>query len=290
MKSLDQSQRFLFDKHPIRGQYVSLDESWARIVSQSGLEGRALRLLGEALAAMVLLVDTLKIKGSVILQVRGSGPLGLLVVEANSENQIRGIARQVGEITDGMDLAQIFGSEYFVITIKTDGAEPHQGIAPLQGANFADALEHYFATSDQLATRFWLTCDKDNVSGMLLQKLPGKAADEDAWNRVVMLADTLSAQELKLAELESVLYRLFHQEEIRLFDSNPLEFYCSCSRERTGAMLLTLGKPEVLEVLEQEGDVSVTCEFCNQHYRFDSIDVEQVFLSSDKIKPGVTAH
>ena len=290
MKRLDQSQRFLFDKHPIRGQYVSLDESWARIAAQSGLEGRALTLLGEALAAMVLLVDTLKIKGSVILQVRGSGHLGLLVVEANSENQIRGIARQVGEITDEMDLAQIFGSEYFVITIKTDGAEPHQGIAPLQGNNFADALEHYFATSDQLATRFWLTCDKDNVSGMLLQKLPGKAADEDAWNRVVMLADTLSAQELKLAELESLLYRLFHQEEIRLFDSNPLEFYCSCSRERTGAMLLTLGKTEVLEVLKQEGDVSVTCEFCNQEYCFDSIDVEQVFLSSERIEPGVTAH
>ncbi len=290
MKSLDQSQRFLFDKHSIRGQYVSLDESWALIVAQSGLEGRALTLLGEALAAMVLLVDTLKIKGSVILQVRGCGPLGLLVVEANSENQIRGIARQVGEITDEMDLAQIFGSEYFVITIKTDGAEPHQGIAPLQGTNFADALEHYFATSDQLATRFWLACDKDNISGMLLQKLPGKAADEDAWNRVVMLADTLSAQELKLAELESLLYRLFHQEEIRLFDSNPLEFYCSCSRERTGAMLLTLGKTEVLEVLRQEGDVSVTCEFCNQEYCFDSIDVEQVFLSSERIEPGVTAH
>ena len=290
MKRLDQSQRFLFDNHPIRGQYVSLDESWARIVAQSGLEGRALTLLGEALAAMVLLVDTLKIKGSVILQVRGSGHLGLLVVEANSENQIRGIARQVGEITDEMDLAQIFGSEYFVITIKTDGAEPHQGIAPLQGTNFADALEHFFATSNQLATRFWLACDKDNISGMLLQKLPGKAADEDAWNRVVMLADTLSAQELKLAELESLLYRLFHQEEIRLFDSNPLEFYCSCSRERTGAMLLTLGKTEVLEVLRQEGDVSVTCEFCNQEYCFDSIDVEQVFLSSERIEPGVTAH
>lgn len=290
MKSLDQSQRFLFDKHPIRGQYVSLDESWARIVMQSGLEGRALTLLGEALAAMVLLVDTLKIKGSVILQVRGSGPLGLLVVEANSENQIRGIARQASEITDEMDLAQTFGSEYFVITIKTDGAEPHQGIAPLQGANFADALEHYFATSDQLGTRFWLACDKDNISGMLLQKLPGKAADEDAWNSVVMLADTLSAQELKLAELESLLYRLFHQEEIRLFDSNPLEFYCSCSRERTGAMLLTLGKTEVFEVLEQEGDVLVTCEFCNQHYRFDSIDVEQLFLSLERIEPSITAH
>jgi len=131
MKSPDQSQRFLFDKHPIRGQYVSLDASWTRIVEQSGLEGRALLLLGEALAAMVLLVDTLKIKGSVILQVRGSGPLGLLVVEASSENQIRGVARQTSEITDEMDLPEIFGSSYFVITIKTEGAEPHQGIASL---------------------------------------------------------------------------------------------------------------------------------------------------------------
>ena len=290
MKSPDQSQRFLFDKHPIRGQYVSLDASWTRIVEQSGLEGRGLLLLGEALAAMVLLVDTLKIKGSVILQVRGNGPLGLLVVEANSENQIRGIARQAGEITDEMDLAEIFGSDYFVITIKTEGAEPHQGIAPLRGSNFAEALEHYFATSDQLATRFWLGCDQETISGMLLQKLPGKPADEDAWDRLCMLADTLSPQELKLAELESLLLRLFHQEEIRLFEPSPIEFFCSCSRERTGAMLLTLGKPEVLEVLEKEGDVSVTCEFCNQHYRFDSIDVEQVFSSSDVIMSSNTAH
>ena len=127
MKSPDQSQRFLFDKHPIRGQFVSLDASWTRIVEQSGLEGRALLLLGEALAAMVLLVDTLKIKGSVILQVRGSGPLGLLVVEASSENQIRGVARQTSEITDEMDLAEIFGSSYFVITIKTEGCGAASG-------------------------------------------------------------------------------------------------------------------------------------------------------------------
>ena len=276
MKSPDQSQRFLFDKHPIRGQYVSLDASWTRIVEQSGLKGRALLLLGEALAAMVLLVDTLKIQGSVILQVRGNGPLGLLVVEANSENQIRGIARQVSEITDEMDLGEIFGSDYCVIAIKTEGAEPPQGIAPLRGANFAEALEHYFATSDQLATRFWLACDQETISGMLLQRLPGKTADEDAWDRLCMLADTLSPQELKLAALESLLFRLFHQEAIRLFEPSPIEFFCSCSRERTGAMLLTLGKPEVLGVLETEGDVSVTCEFCKSLWEYDEPALEKL--------------
>lgn len=290
MKSLDTIQRFIFDAHPIRGQHVSLDKSWTTIVAQSQLEGRALLLLGEALAAVVLLVDTLKIKGSVILQVRGNGPLGLLVVEANSDNTVRGIARQSGAIDNEMSLQELFGSEYFVITIKVEGAEPHQGIAPLQGMSFAEALEHYFATSDQLATRFWFACDGDNVTGMMLQKLPGKAKDDDAWNRVVLLANTLADQELRLTELNSLLFRLFHQEEIRLFDSSNIEFYCSCSRERTAAMLLTLGKPEVLDILEQEGDVAVTCEFCNQRYGFDSIDIEQAFFGPGVVDDSATKH
>jgi len=170
MKKPDQSQRYLFENHPIRGQHVSLDESWQTIAQQVGLEGRGLTLLGEALAAVVLLVDTLKIEGSVTLQVRGTGPLGLLVVEANSEQKVRGIARQQDKIEEGMNLQQIFGSDYLVITIKTEGAEPHQGIAPLQGANLAEALEHYFSTSEQLPTRFWLACDEQNVSGMLIQR------------------------------------------------------------------------------------------------------------------------
>jgi molecular chaperone Hsp33 len=290
MKALDQNQRFLFDEYPIRGQHVSLDECWTQIVAQSELEGRALTLLGEALAAVTLLVETLKIKGSVILQVRGTGPLGLLVVEANSDQQVRGIARQERAVDDEMTLQQLFGSEYFVITIKPGKGEPHQGIATLTGRSLAESLEHYFDTSDQLATRFWLACDKDNVSGLMLQKLPGNLSDGDAWNRVSMLADTLSMQELKLAAADSLLYRLFHQEEVRLFDARPIEFHCSCSRERSASMLLTLGKPEVLDILQQEGEVSVTCEFCNGHYRFDSIDIEQTFSESVAAQPSVSEH
>ncbi len=290
MKQSDLSYRYLFEEYPIRGQHVSLDQSWLTVAQQSGLEGRGLTLLGEALAAVVLLVDTLKINGSVTLQIRGKGPLGLLVVEANSEKNVRGIARQEGEIEEQMNLQQIFGSECLVITIKSDVAEPHQGIVPLQGANLSEALEYYFATSEQLPTRFWLACDEKNVSGMLIQKLPGKSVDEDAWNRVSQLAATVSNEELQTLPVPELLHRLFHEELVRLFDPSSINFSCSCSRERTSNMLFSLGKAEVIDIIEQEGEVSVTCEFCNAHYGFDRIDIEQVFLEAEAVPASTTSH
>jgi molecular chaperone Hsp33 len=290
MKKLDQSQRFLFEEHPIRGQYVSLDETWHTIAKQSGLEGKGLTLLGEALAAVVLLVDTLKIEGSVTLQIRGKGPLGLLVVEANSKHSVRGIARQEGEIGKDMSIQEIFGSDCLVITIKTKGAEPYQGVVPLQGANLAEALEYYFETSEQLSTRFWLAASEHNVSGMLIQKLPGKSADADAWDRAVQLAATITPAELQQLPIADLLHRLYHQETLRLFDPSPISFACSCSRERTSNMLLSLGKAEVLDIVQQEGEVAVTCEFCNECYRFDLIDIEQIFIEGEPVLPNTTTH
>ena len=259
MKKSDQSQRYLFEDHPIRGQHISLDQSWQEIAQQGGLQGRGLSLLGEALVVVALLVDTLKIDGSITLQIRGTGPLKLLVVEANSQHEIRGTARQVGKIDEKMDLQQIFGSDYLVITIKTEGAEPHQGIAPLRGINLSDALEYYFATSEQLPTHFWLACDEKNASGMLIQKLPGKLKDDDAWDRVLHLASTVTDDEMQRLALDDLLHRLFNEEILRLFDSHDIKFSCSCSRQRTAAMLLSLGKAEASEILEAEGDISVSC-------------------------------
>ncbi len=290
MKNPDQSQRFLFDEYPIRGQHVSLDQSWQAIAQQSGLNGKGLTLLGEALAAVVLLVDTLKIKGSVTLQIRGKGPMGLLVVEASSEHRVRGIARQQEEIHEHQSLKEIFGSDCLVITIKSEAGEPHQGIVPLQGANLSEALEYYFETSEQLPTHFWLTCDEHSVSGLLIQKLPGKLVDNDAWDRVSHLAATIRNDELQQLALTELLYRLFHEETIRLFDPSSVDFFCSCSRERTSGMLLSLGKAEVLDIIEQEGEVAVTCEFCNANYRFDSIDIAQVFSESEIAPVNTTEH
>lgn len=285
MKKPDQSQRFLFSAHPIRGQHVSLDDSWREIAQQGNLEGRGLKLLGEALVLVTLLMDTLKISGSITLQIRGTGPLGLLVVEANSQHEIRGTASQEGELTDAMDLQQVFGSNSLVITIKSEGAEPYQGIAPLGGMSLAEAMENYFATSEQLATRFWLACDSQNASGMLVQKLPGESKDADAWNRVLHLAATVSADELQKISVDELLQRLFHEETLRLFDANSIRFSCRCSRERTAGMLLTLGKVEVDDTLEQEGEISVNCDFCQANYRFDKIDVEQLFSEGCAVAP-----
>jgi molecular chaperone Hsp33 len=290
MNNSDQSQRFLFEDHPIRGQHVSLDQSWQESAQQGGLEGRGLSLLGEALVVVALLVDTLKIEGSVTLQIRGTGPLELLVVEANSKHEIRGTARQVGEIDEQADIQQIFGSDVLVITIKTEGAEPHQGIAPLRGIKLSDALEYYFATSEQLPTHFCLTCDAKNASGMLIQKIPGKLKDDDAWDRVLHLAATVTDDELQRLALGDLLRRLFNEETLRLFDSRTIKFACSCSRERTAAMLLSLGKAEASEILESEGEISVSCEFCSANYSFDQIDVEQVFGEGGTVPPSATTH
>ena len=290
MKNSDQSQRFLFEDHPIRGQHVSLDQSWQEIAQQGELEGRGLSLLGEALVVVALLVDTLKIEGSVTLQIRGTGPLELLVVEANSKHGVRGTARQVGEIDEQADLQQIFGSDVLVITIKAEGAEPHQGIAPLRGINLSDAMEYYFATSEQLPTHFCLACDAENASGMLIQKLPGKLTDDDAWDRVLHLASTVTDDELQRLALGELLHRLFNEETLRLFDSHTIKFSCSCSRERTAAMLLSLGKAEASEILETEGEISVSCEFCSTNYSFDQIDVDQVFGEGGTVPPSSTTH
>ena len=290
MKKSDQSQRYLFEDHPIRGQHISLDQSWQEIAQQGGLQGRGLSLLGEALVVVALLVDTLKIEGSVTLQIRGTGPLELLVVEANSKHEIRGTARQVGEINEQADLQQIFGSDVLVITIKTEGAEPHQGIVPLAGINLSDALEYYFATSEQLPTHFCLACDAENASGMLIQKLPGKLTDDDAWDRVLHLASTVTDDELQRLALDDLLHRLFNEETLRLFDAHGIKFSCSCSRQRTAAMLLSLGKAEASEILEAEGEISVSCEFCSANYSFDQIDVEQVFGEGAVVSPDATTH
>ena len=290
MNNSDQSQRFLFEDNPIRGQHVTLEKSWKEVAQQGELEGRGLSLLGEALVVVALLVDTLKIEGSVTLQIRGTGPMELLVVEASSKHRVRGTARQVGEIDEQADLQQIFGSDVLVITIKAEGAEPHQGIAPLRGINLSDALEYYFATSEQLPTHFCLACDAENASGMLIQKLPGKLTDDDAWDRVLHLASTVTEDELQRLALGELLHRLFNEETLRLFDSHTIKFSCSCSRERTAAMLLSLGKAEASEILETEGEISVSCEFCSTNYSFDQIDVDQVFGEGGTVPPSATTH
>ncbi|MDH5356011.1 MAG: Hsp33 family molecular chaperone HslO [Gammaproteobacteria bacterium] len=290
MKSPDHMHRFLFEEHLIRGQHVSLDASWQQIVSQSDASGVALDLLGHALAAAALMVETLKIDGSISLQIRGSGAIHLLVAEATSSHTIRGIVRQSRELEDQKSLRDIFESDKLVITIKNGTAKPHQGIVPLSGDNLAEALQAYFDQSEQLPTQFVLACNVKGASGMMLQKLPEDSGDADAWNRLTLLAATTEPEELLKLPVEQILGRLFHQESLRVFDPDPVEFACSCSVERTRDMLLSLGKSEIDAIIEEQEEVSITCEFCNSRYQFDKVDLGALFNDSDASQISPTRH
>lgn len=289
-KDPDQLIRFLFTDNPIRGEHVSLDVSWREIVAQSEIKGQALTLLGHALTAATLLVETLKIEGSVSLQIRGTGAIHLLLAEATSSHTIRGIVRQSRELSNETNLQQIFESDKLVITIKNKNGSPHQGIVPLDGDSLSDALQAYFNQSEQLPTRIWFSCDEESTTGFLLQKLPEEENDKDAWNRILHLAETTQPKELLELKAEALLHRLFHEETLEVFEANPIEFSCTCSQQRTRDMLVSLGKSEIDHLIEEQNEVAITCEFCNAVYTFDRIDLEQLFIDGDNLPLSPTRH
>ncbi len=278
MKNHDRIQRFLFEDEPIRGQLVSLDDSWQTILDRSDATGYAREILGHALAAVSLLASTLKFDGNITLQIRGQGALHMLVAQATSERTLRGIIRQSHEIEDETaSLADIFQTNKIVITIDSGKGKPHQGIVPLSGHTLSEALGAYFEQSEQLQTHLWLAANDNNASGLLIQKLPGEPHDPDAWDRVLKLSETVTDNELYSLASEELVYRLFHEESVRVFKQHPIAFECSCSRERTAGMLKSLGKAELKDILKTEGSIGITCEVCNEHYSFDAIDVESLF-------------
>lgn len=283
----DTLQRFIFENAPIRGELVHLDSSWQTVLDRHDYPTPVRKLLGEMMAASALLVSTLKFEGTLTIQFQGSGPISLLVMEASNERAIRGIAKWEGDIKEGT-LQELLGNGTLAITISPEKqGERYQGIVEITGDSLANSLEHYLTHSEQLDTHIWLASDDKQASGMLLQRMPGDISDDnhDDWERAVALANTIKDQELLELSVEEILHRLFHEDEIRLFDTEPLCFRCSCSRERVGGMLKSLGIEQIHSIIEDEGCIEVGCEFCNQKYSFDKVDAEQLFASDMSIEP-----
>lgn len=289
MADTDSIHRFLFEQTGIRGNLVHLDASWRAILGNHPYPPVVGTHLGQSLAAVALLSATIKFNGSLILQVQGAGPLRTLVAQATSARTLRGIARWSGEPPAGGSLAECTGEGRLVLTIERAQGEPYQGVVPLAGHGIGAALEHYFATSEQLPTRLWLAADEGRAAGLLLQRLPTDEAADD-WERVGMLAATLTPEELlRLSTLE-VLHRLFHEEDIRLFESEPLSYRCGCSRTRIEDMLRTLGEAEVNSMIAEQGGIEITCEFCNRTYRLDAVDAGQLFVRPTSHTPSTIPH
>ncbi|OOG22924.1 Hsp33 family molecular chaperone [Thioalkalivibrio denitrificans] len=288
--SYDTLRRFILESTNVRGEWVSLEAAWQALLERHEYPPVVRDLLGQALAAVALLSATIKFDGSLILQVTGNGPLNLLVVQANGRGNVRGLARWQSEVP-ASGLAAQFGDGRMVMTIDPgEGRDRYQGIVPLEGDTLAQALEGYFSRSEQLPTRLWLAADGRRAAGLLLQSLPGEQRDPDAFNRAVVLAETLKPDELLDLPVETVLHRLYHEEDVRLYEGTPVSFRCSCSRERVADMLRNLGYAEVRGVLEDEGVVEVHCEFCNAGYRFDTVDAEQLFAAGESPPGTRTRH
>ncbi|MCP3907576.1 MAG: Hsp33 family molecular chaperone HslO [Oceanicoccus sp.] len=277
----DQLQRFIFDNTDIRGEITRLDKSYQDTLANHNYPEVVAHLLGEFMAAATLLSATLKFEGTLTLQVRSEGEIPLIMAEASSDHKLRAIAREA-DAASSKEFTQLLANGQLIITVDPKKGQRYQGIVVLEGNNLSECLEAYFLQSEQLSTRVWLASNNQQAVGMMLQELPPSDAIEPAqrqqqWQHVTKLAETLTAEELLSLPFDELLYRLYHQEQVRLFEADTLAFQCSCSETRTLNALRTLGREELDSIIEETGAIDINCEFCHQHYRFDSAAVASLF-------------
>ncbi|MEZ9057383.1 Hsp33 family molecular chaperone HslO [Vibrio pelagius] len=276
--------RYLFEDLSVRGELVQLDEAYQQIISSKEYPAAIQKLLGELLVSTTLLTATLKFEGSITMQLQGDGPVSLAVINGDHDQKIRGVARFEGEIADDAGLHDLMGKGYLVITIDPKKGERYQGIVALEGDTLADVLEGYFANSEQLKTRLWLRTGehegKLHAAGMLLQVMPDGTGTPDDFEHLEQLTATVKNEELFTLEANELLYRLYNQEKVQLFTPQPVEFFCGCSRERSGAAIVTVNQEEIYSIISTEGSVSLHCDYCGTSYTFDKSDVDALFAEA----------
>ena len=297
--STDSLYHFLFEDRlnrpmPIRGNLVHLNQTYTYAMQHQTLPKVLKKALGELMAASALLSATLKMDGTLVLQLQSKGALKLLVVECSHDLNMRATAKWDETLTaemDGFSFIELIKHGQFVITLDPTTSEAYQGIVPIEGETIAQMLQNYMLRSQQIDTSLWLHCDGGSASGMLLQKLPNESElDIDAWNRLNILAETVTHHELQSLAPETLLRRLFVEEDVRLFEAKPTQFRCSCSKTKVGNMLRLLGKQEVESILAELGKIEVNCDFCNKKYVFDALDVSHAFSENAVFIENKTNH
>jgi len=291
MKETDVLRRFLFDDLAVRGEWLNLTASWQAAKQHHQYPEAAMQKLGEALAAAALLSATIKFDGTLILQVQGDGAIKSMVAQSTNNREIRGWIRCADTMSDD-NLQNLLGEGYMALTIEPKEGEPYQGIVPLTGEHLAGSVENYFSQSEQLKTRLWLFANKHQAAGFLIQELPSEKGEQDLedWTRIEALSHTITEEELLTLSCEDLLHRLFHDEQLRLFEPEPVSFKCHCSPEKVESTLLSLGRNAIDELLAEQDTIVADCEFCSAKYSFDKVDVERIFASNPVIKSSETKH
>ncbi|MGF1683007.1 Hsp33 family molecular chaperone HslO [Photobacterium minamisatsumaniensis] len=277
----DNLYRYLFDGVSVRGELVQLGETYQQIISSKEYPAPVQTLLGELLVATSLLTATLKFEGSITVQLQGDGPVKLAVINGDHDQKLRGVARWDGDVPTSGSIHDLMGKGHMVITITPNKGERYQGVVGLEGDSLASCLEGYFENSEQLKTRIWLrTGEFDGnakAAGMLLQVLPDGKGSADDFAHLEQLTETVKDDELFSLEAQDVLYRLYHQETVQLFDPQAVEFHCGCSRERSASAICSIERSEVERIVAEEGKVSLHCDYCGTNYDFDNVDVAALF-------------
>jgi molecular chaperone Hsp33 len=273
----DQLQRFLFDDFEIRGEIAKADNSFAEIIKHHNFTPEVTNILGELLIATTLLTAMLKFEGKIAVQLQGDGPLQLAVINADQNLQVRGTARVEGE-TAGLSFKELVGKGNMMITITPDDGERYQGIVDLSRDSLSACIENYFEQSEQLPTRVVLHAKSGkstHASGILIQTLPSMSENhEDDFHHVSTLTQTVKEEELYELAPEELLFRLYHQETVRLFEKQPISFKCSCSKERCLSSLASISPEEILDILNESGAIEMHCEYCANDYRFEINDLQ----------------
>jgi len=298
----DLVRRFIVEKRPVRGHWVRLEGAWREVRAHREYPEAVRELLGQAVAASVLLAATLKFRGTLTLQLQGTGAVSLLVAQCTHDFRLRAVAQfdeeTVAALASGSSDARTFrrlvGTDgRIAVTIEAEERSMrYQGIVPLAGASLAESLEAYFASSEQLPTRVLLAADGERGAGVLVQKVPGRAADDesdlqDVWEDTQRGFERLSSAELLDCPVEELLNRGFAAHDLRLFRGAPVQFECRCNQGRVASLLRALGREEVDGVLQEQGAVTVTCEFCHRPYRFEAKDVAALFADPSQGPPTV---
>ncbi|MGH8168324.1 MAG: Hsp33 family molecular chaperone HslO [Woeseiaceae bacterium] len=281
---------FVFEALPIRGAIIQLHKSWHRMLLGHNYEQPVLETLGHSAAASALIAQSLKFEGSITLQISGEGPLAMLVVQCTSDLELRGMAT-AEPLDKSIAFAELVQKARCAITVDAGIMErPYQGIVEVSGDSLADSIENYYARSAQIPSHLQLVSDRHCCGGLLLQQLPGEQSPvADDWRRLGLLAATLRVRDVAGGLSPDLLSRLFAEDDLRVFRAREAHFRCRCSRERAEDVLKLLGERETRDVLEEQGQVEVTCEYCGRTRTFDPIDISRMF-SEPRLPPSDSLH
>lgn len=277
----DLLHRYTFDQLDVRGELVQIEQAYNEMIADHNYPVQVQALLGELLVATCLLTATLKFEGDIAVQLQGDGPVKYAVINGDHQQNMRGIARLQGEVT-GSTIQELIGNGVMVLTITPTKGERYQGIVPLEHDTLAACLEAYFAQSEQLQTRLWFATDTiqghAKAAGLLLQVLPvNKEKSITDFTHLEALSNTIKAEELLELDAATVLTRLYHEDNPRVYEPQAIQFKCGCSREKTITALVNIGQQALLDDVIENGEVKISCHYCLKDYVFNEQDVKSIF-------------